>query len=56
MESITLKKFIEDRIEENKNLFTTEELQYIKNNNECFNKVYLLGAINGKDCYKSYHE
>lgn len=56
MESIRLRKFIEDRIEENRNLFTTEELEHIRNNKECFYKGYLLGVINCKDCYKNEHK
>ncbi len=52
MKSIFLENFIEERIEENKNLFTKEEIEFMKNNKECLHKVYLLGAINGRDCYK----
>lgn len=52
MESITLKSFVEDRITENKELFTIEELQFISKNRRCVNKIYLLGAINTRDCYQ----
>lgn len=52
MKSIFLENFIEERIEENKNLFTKEEIEFMKNNKECLHKVYLLGAINSRDCYK----
>ncbi len=52
MESITLKDFIKRRVEENHDLFTEEELQLIMGNMDCFGKVYLLGAVNSKDCYE----
>lgn len=52
MESITLKGFIKERVEENKDLFTEEELKVITENRDCFYKVYLLGAVNSKDCYE----
>ncbi|MCI8761081.1 MAG: hypothetical protein HFJ34_08285 [Clostridia bacterium] len=51
MESITLDSFINERIEENKELFTMEELQFIKMNQKCVNKIYVLGARNYRDCY-----
>lgn len=51
MGKMFLTDFIEERIEENRDLFTTEELLLIKENRKCINKVYLLGAINSKDCY-----
>ncbi len=52
MKSISLEDFIKERIQENKKLFTREEMEFMKNNKECLHKVYLLGAINGRDCYK----
>lgn len=54
MKSITVKGFVEDRIEENKELFTAEELQFIKMNQKCINKIYLLGVMDCKDCYKHF--
>ncbi len=53
MKSFALEKFIDERLEENKYLFTKEELEEIKKHKKCFHKVYLLGAINGRDCYKN---
>lgn len=52
MENITLESFIKDRVEENKELFTGEELRQIKAHKRCMNKVYLLGLMNGRECYK----
>ena len=39
-------KFILERIEENKDLFTKEEMKIIKNNMIITKKIYLLGGIN----------
>ena len=52
MESITLESYIAERIKENKELFTKEELQWIRENRKGTCKIYLLGAVNGKDCYE----
>lgn len=52
MKSISLENFIAERIEENKSLFTREELKFIETNKKCLDKMYLLGAMNSKDCYK----
>ncbi len=38
-----LKKFLEKRIEENKNLFSHEELEIIKQNPNLIKKIYILG-------------
>ncbi len=38
-----LKKFLEKRIEENKNLFLHEELEIIKQNPNLIKKIYILG-------------
>ncbi len=38
-----LKKFLEKRIEENKNLFPFEELEIIKKNPTLIKKIYILG-------------
>lgn len=51
-EKNNLEKFIEERIEENKELFTEEELTAINNNNIIVKKIYLLGFKNSIDCYK----
>lgn len=53
MKDITLNNFVEERIKENENLFTTEEVECIKNHKECINKIYLLGAIDFRECYKN---
>lgn len=55
MRKICLTDFIEERIKENRDLFTKEELMLINENRKCVNKVYLLGAINSKDCYDKEH-
>ena len=52
MKDVVLNEFIKERIEENKELFTKDEIQCIINNNECINKIYVLGFINSRDCYK----
>lgn len=52
MESITLESYIAERIKENKELFTKEELQWIRDNKKGTRKIYLLGAINSKECYE----
>ncbi len=51
MESITLESFFQERVEENERLFTKEEIKQIQRHKVCMHKVYLLGLINGKDCY-----
>ncbi len=38
-----LKNFLEKRIEENKNLFSQEELEIIKQNPNLIKKIYILG-------------
>lgn len=53
MESITLEEFVRERIEENKELFTKEEMNWMKENKSCINKVYLLGVMNTKKCYEN---
>jgi len=52
MKEVMLKDFIRERIEENSNLFTAKEIEYINVNRECINKIYLLGFINSSECYK----
>ncbi len=51
MESITLEKFIDERIQENKESFSQEEMEWIEKNKKCMKKIYLLGAINALDSY-----
>ena len=38
-----LKRFLEKRIEENKNLFSHQELEIIKQNPTLIKKIYILG-------------
>lgn len=38
-----LKNFLEKRIEENKNLFSHQELEIIKQNPNLIKKIYILG-------------
>ena len=52
MKSISLENFIEERIKENRKLFTKKEIEYMEKNKKCLTKVYLLGAINCRNCYK----
>ena len=39
-------KFVKERIEENKNLFSKKELNFINNNFIIIKKIYLLGIKN----------
>lgn len=52
MKKVTLEKFIEERIKENKGLFTVEEMICIEKNKGCINKIYLLGAKNSKETFE----
>lgn len=45
-EQNSIEKFILERIEENKELFTQKEMEIIKSNKIIIKKIYLLGAIN----------
>lgn len=47
-----LEIFVQERIKENEELFTEEELTVINNNNIILKKIYLLGFKNSIDCYK----
>ena len=51
MKKITLDKFINKRIKENKKIFTIEEWKIAKKYPQIIKKVYLLGFINAKECY-----
>lgn len=44
-EKINMEKIVKERIKENKNLFTEEELQFINNNVNAIKKIYLLGIL-----------
>ena len=52
MKNNEINNFIKERIEENKSLFIEEEIQLLKNNQECMKKIYILGFINARNCYK----
>lgn len=42
-----MEQLVKNRIEENKNIFSEEELLKIKNNYSIIYKVYILGLIDG---------
>ena len=46
-----IREFINERIKTNKELFTDEEIKFIRDNEEYVYKIYLLGFIDAKDCY-----
>ncbi|MBR3163600.1 MAG: hypothetical protein IKF17_05835 [Clostridia bacterium] len=48
-----VEKFIEERIMENKNLFNKDEKDFIRKHGNLIKKIYLLGFINSKECYKN---
>lgn len=50
---VILNSFVKERIKENEKLFTVEELEYIKHNRNCINKIYLLGCVNSIESYKN---
>ncbi|MCI8636970.1 MAG: hypothetical protein HFJ36_03845 [Clostridia bacterium] len=52
MKKITLDKFVEKRLKENKKKFTKEEWEIIKDYPQMVKKIYLLGFINAKECYE----
>ena len=54
MKNTPLSVFIKKRIKENEKLFTKSELSYIKKHYQCVKKIYLLGFIDGKDCYDKF--
>ena len=53
MKRISLEEFIEERIKENSHLFTSDEMEFMMKNKRCMYKVYLLGAINSRDCFQN---
>lgn len=55
MKNVALSNFVEKRIQENAILFTAEELKYIRNHKKCIEKIYLLGFIDSKECYKEHN-
>ena len=53
MQNITLESFFQDRMEENKELFTEEEMEQICTHKRCAHKVYMLGLMDSRECYKN---
>ena len=50
--NMKIEDLIKERIEENKKLFNSKELNFIANNINIIKKVYLIGLINGKNIYE----
>ena len=48
---IKIEKIFEERVEENRKLFTEKDMLTINNNKDIMKKIYLLGLINGRDIY-----
>lgn len=42
-----IEKFVENRIEDNKEIFSEEEYKIVKENKNFTKKVYILGALDG---------
>lgn len=55
-EVTNLEEFIKERIEENKLLFSKKEMKCIKQEFNIIKKIYLLGFINSKDCFKKIYK
>lgn len=53
MENLIMKieKIFEERVEENRKLFTEKDMLTINNNKDIMKKIYLLGLMNGRDIY-----
>lgn len=47
-----VEEIVKERVKENEELFTMEELKFIKDNSKILKKVYLLGLVNGKNVYE----
>lgn len=50
MKNVVLDEFLNQRIEENKILFSRKELEVIKANKKVIRKIYILGAVNFYNC------
>ena len=48
-----LQNFIKERIEENRKLFTTEELHLIKENYNLIKKIYILAAKDSRETFEN---
>lgn len=53
MEEKSVQEIVRKRVQENQNLFTKEELEFIEGNMKLMKKMYMLGLKNGKDIYQS---
>ena len=54
MEKEIVQEIVQKRVQENQNLFTKEELEFIEDNMGLMKKMYLLGLINGRETYNNY--
>lgn len=48
-----LQNFIKERIEENRKLFTTEELHLINENYNLIKKIYILAAKDSRETFEN---
>lgn len=53
-EGTDLERFIEERIKQNKELFTNKEISIINQNKEIVKKIYMLGAINFNNIWHTF--
>lgn len=51
MEQKILEEIMKERIEENKNLFSERELDFINNNMDIVKKIYCIGYYNSREIY-----
>ena len=51
---ITLEEIVREKIKENEQLFSEEELNIINHNLKMTKKIYLLAIINGKQIYGNH--
>lgn len=47
-----MEEWVKERIEENKELFTRQEIELMKNNIELCKKIYIMAIINTKEAQK----
>lgn len=52
VEKKIVEEIVKERVKENQELFTEEEIKYIKKNIKTIKKIYLIGLINGRQIYK----
>lgn len=51
--TFSLEKFIDERINENVDIFSVEELSTARNNRRLVKKIYILGIKNCYDIYRN---